>query len=146
MSLQDLLDEGRLEQRPTSREEIVELLKTASRALGDASVEQVSLDGRFNHAYDAALLLATIPLRCAGYRTRGEGHHQTVFSVLPEVMGGAAQRVARYLQKCRTIRNRSTYSRSGIVSKSEVKELISRVEDFRSAVGEWLKDTYPQYC
>ncbi len=68
MSFQDLLNEGRLEQRPTSRQEILDLLNTADRGMAHAAVEQVSLEGRFNHAYDAALIFATVSLRCAGYR------------------------------------------------------------------------------
>lgn len=73
MSLQDLLNEGRLEQMQTSKQEIIDLLNTADRGMADAAVEQVSLEGRFNHAYDAALIFATVPLRCAGYRTRRRG-------------------------------------------------------------------------
>lgn len=146
MSLKELLDEGRLEETATSREEIADLLNTASRGLSDAAVEQVSIDGRFNFAYDAALVLATIPLRCAGYRTRGEGHHRTVFDALPDAMGESHRRFSRYLQKCRRIRNLSTYSKSGIVSQNEVKHLIADTKAFDIAVRRWLQENYPQYC
>jgi len=145
MSLKDLLEEGRLEQRATSKQEILDLLNVAERSLGDAAIEQVSLDGRFNCAYDAALLLATIPLRCAGYRTRGEGHHYAIFDVLPEVIGEDACAIAQYLQKCRKVRNLSTYSRAGIVARSELAELITRTEELREAVHQWLQANHPEY-
>lgn len=35
MSLKELLEEGRLEQRTTSKQEIFDLLNVASRSLGD---------------------------------------------------------------------------------------------------------------
>ena len=144
MGLKELLAENRLEQRATSAQEIQDLLKVASRGLQDASVKQLSLDGRFNFAYDAALVLATIPLRCAGYRTRGEGHHVMVFDLLSEIMGKSLETTARYLQKCRKIRNMSTYSRSGIVSQAEVDDLISHAEQFYTEVSRWIKDHYPK--
>jgi hypothetical protein len=46
------------ESRATSKQEIAGLLDVASRNLGDAQVEQLSLDGRFNCAYEAGLMLA----------------------------------------------------------------------------------------
>ena len=145
MSLQKLLHEGRLEKREASKQEILDLLRLASRGLDDAAVEQISLDGRFNHAYDAALALAIIPLRCAGYRTRGEGHHYIVLEVLPEIMGKEVSPTAQYLQTCRKIRNLSTYSRSGIVSRGEVAELIARIQEFDSVVRHWLRVNHPEY-
>ncbi len=145
MSLKELLDESRIEKTATSREEIGDLLSTASRGLNDAAIEQVSVDGRFNFAYDAVMVLAMIPLRCAGYRTRGEGHHRTIFDALPDVMGQSHRSLSRYLQKCRKIRNLSTYSKSGIVSKNEVVQLIAEAAKFQQAVQKWLEANYPQY-
>jgi hypothetical protein len=145
MTLKELLAEGRLEPRPTSKDEIQSLLKVAERSMNDALVEQLSSDGRFNFAYDAALQLATVTLRCAGYRTKGEGHHATVFEALPEVMGSDVRARAGYLQKCRKIRNLSTYSRSGMVSLGEVKELIMQCQEFSDSVHAWIKEKYPKY-
>lgn len=145
MTLDSLLSENRLEKRQTSKHEIDDLFEVVSRSLKDAQVEQLSLDARFNCAYEAGLMLATITLRCTGYRTRGEGHHFAVFDVLPEIMGENATRIARYLQKCRKIRNLSTYSRSGIVSKGEVIDLIAKVNELDKMVRSWIKDNYPQY-
>lgn len=145
MGLQQLLDEGRLERRHTSKDEIQSLLMVAERNLGDAMVEQLSVDGRFNCAYEAVLLFSTIPIRCAGFRTRGEGHHSTIFDSLSEIMGEETQPHTRYFQTCRKIRNLSSYSRSGIVSLREVKELINKCQEFRMTVNDWLQKNYPEY-
>lgn len=90
-------------------------------------------------------MLATVSLRCAGYRTKGEGHHLVTFDVLPEVMGTQAAKIATYLQKCRKIRNLSTYSRSGIVSKGEVVGLIAKAQELAAVLDAWIDASYPQY-
>jgi len=75
-----------------------------------------------------------------------EGHHRLIFALLPEVMGRAVSLTARYFQQCRKIRNLSTYSRSGIVSRAEVIELIAEAERFGEAVRRWVGENYPENC
>jgi len=146
MSLDELLRDGRLEQRATSRNEILDLLRLASRDLSDAAVSSVSTDGRFNHAYEAGLILATIPLRCAGYRTKGEAHHSTVFEALPFVMGNQVEEMAEYLQTCRRKRNGSAYFAPEVATEGEVSELTAEVDEFGETVRRWIRDNYPQCC
>ncbi len=59
---------------------------------------------------------------------------------------GAVNSTARYFQQCRKIRNLSTYSRSGIVSSGEVKELIEEAARFGQVVRRWVEEKYPGYC
>ena len=145
MSLEGLLRDGRLEERATSKNEILDLLRLASRDLSDAAVSSVSTDGRFNHAYEAALILATIPLRCAGYRTRGDAHHSAIFEALPSVMGTELEEMAEYLQTCRRKRNRSAYFAPQVATEGEVAELLAEVEQLGETVRRWVRDNYPQY-
>jgi uncharacterized protein (UPF0332 family) len=112
----------------------------------DAAVSGLSLEGQFNHAYEAVLLLATIPLRCAGYRTRGESHHFAVFDALPELMGEEMKETARYFQACRRTRSQATYYRASVVTRSEVDELSREAEAMDRNVRLWLKSNYPQYA
>lgn len=103
MSLEDLLREGRLQRHSTSAEEVEALLGIVRRSLQDACVEAVSADARFAMAYNAALQLASIPLRCAGYRPRGAGAHLTTFQALTDTMGTeqggrAARASCRFLE------------------------------------------------
>jgi hypothetical protein len=67
MNLEDLLCQGRLRRRNPSKGEIRGLLQVADRALQDAAVPGLSSYRLFLIAYEAALSLATVPLRCAGY-------------------------------------------------------------------------------
>jgi len=58
MTLADLLRQRRLRRHRPSVEEIANLLAKAQQDLRDATVPDVSLDGRFMAAYNPALSLA----------------------------------------------------------------------------------------
>lgn len=146
MTLQDSLHSGSIVQQPTSRAEIQELLRLAARSIGDANAAGLSPEGRFKLAYEAALQLSTIALRCAGYRTKGEGHHWTLFNALPDVMGPEVGELADYFQVCRGKRSAATYHASSAVSRDEADELFREVEEFDITIRRWTKDNYPQYA
>jgi len=97
MPLRDLLADGRIRPHRSSAREVADLLRVVDRDLADASITQLSTDRRFATAYNAALLVATIILHAAGYRTASAGHHWATFHVLPEILGPAAQARADYL-------------------------------------------------
>ena len=68
MSLEQWSRNGWLRPNETTAAEIQRLLQVVDRDLGDAQTPGLSVDGRFQHAYDAALQLCMIPLRACGYR------------------------------------------------------------------------------
>ncbi len=137
--MQELLDSHRLTDSQTSAEEIGDLLHLVEQYLADAHVEAISADLRFAAAYQAALQLATIPLRCAGYRTTGEGRHVTAFQALPLIMGESYGELADYCDTCRRKRHEAEYRRVGRISPGEVTELIEAVASFRHQVKQWLE-------
>jgi len=144
MNLQDLLAQGRLRRRSTRREEIRGLLQVADRDLGDAAVPGLSSDRLLLIAYEAALALATIPLRCAGYETYGSRHHCTTFQALPLTMGDALLDLSIYFESCRNKRNVGAYDRSGSISRSEASELVEEARAFNERLRQWLGDRYPE--
>lgn len=146
MGFHDLVSGGNTVQQDSSRNEIQELLRVAARSLQDANARGLSPEGRFALAYDGALQLSTIPLRCKGYRTRGEGHHWTVFNVLPDSLGESITEIADYFQTCRAKRSSAIYHQSSAVSRAEADELFTEVESFDMQVRKWLKGNYPQYA
>jgi hypothetical protein len=117
----------------------------AERGLTDAQATVISTDLRFSAAYDAALTLATVALRCVGYRTRGVAHHATTFEALPLVMGNKMQAQADLFEACRMKRNVTHYRRAGEISLQEVEELLAAVVAFKDDVREWAGAHYPQY-
>ena len=145
MSLDDLIKGGNIVRQDTARSEIQELLRVAARSIHDANIPGLSPEGRFALAYDAALELATVPLRCSGYRTRGEGHHWAVFSVLAELMGEDSEELVDYLQTCRSKRSMAIYHRASVVSKAEADELCKEAERLDIQVRKWLKANFPHY-
>jgi len=146
MGLQCLIDGGNIIKQETSRNEIQELLRVTARSLSDANAKGLSPEGRFALAYDGALQLSTISLRCYGYRTRGEGHHWAVFNALPDIMGKDVIDIADYFQTCRAKRSIAIYHQSTVVSNTEADELFKEVEEFDKLVRKWLKTEYPQYA
>lgn len=144
MTLDDLLNAKRLQRHSTSSREITNLLRLVERGLADAEVDSISTDLRFCAAYNAALSLATMPLCCAGYRTRGAGHHATTFEALPLVMGQEVCEMAAYLNVCRSKRNVAEYRRSGEIVDEEVEELVASVRAFREQVEQWLRINHPE--
>jgi hypothetical protein len=84
MSLERWAEYGWLKAEPTSREEIAALLGIVDRDLGDARVEAVSDDRRFEAAFSAARTAANVALRACGYRTATQlGHHQKTVESRP---------------------------------------------------------------
>jgi len=146
MSLQELLKGGGIVRQESSRQEVTELLRVAARSIADAGVGGLSSEGRFALAYDAVLQLATIPLRCRGFRTRGEGHHWAVFDALPDLVDFDVAATADYFQTCRVKRSTAIYRMASVVADSEASELCQAAESFDVQIRRWLKREFPQYA
>ena len=66
----DSLDRiGKLKAEPVAESEFSGLIRSGVRRLDDAAREELSLDSRFDLAYNAAHALALAALRCQGYRS-----------------------------------------------------------------------------
>ena len=77
MSLEEWLRNAWLQRNEPTVAQIRQLLQVVDRDISDAQAAGLSADGRFQHAYDAALQLCMIALLASGYRVRkGQGHHQ----------------------------------------------------------------------
>jgi hypothetical protein len=145
MDLQQWLAEGSVKVHDPSRLEIGRLLAVAARDLKDASSKGISVDRRFATAYAAALQLATVVLRASGYRASSSagGHHWRTISLLPALMGAQQQSRRLYLDSCRRARNEADYDRIGVVSESELLELLEDTLEFRNEVLAWLSTEHP---
>lgn len=67
MSLQNWLQIGHLTNHQATVAEVKNLLGVVDREIADASVAGLSDDGRFTHAYDAALQLCKLALHASGF-------------------------------------------------------------------------------
>ncbi len=85
--------------------EISRLLRSGLARLNDAGNTSLSLESRFDLAYNAAHALCLAALRRKGYRS---GNRYIVFQVLPHTLGLGPE-VWRVLDKCHNTRNLGEY-------------------------------------
>lgn len=143
MTLVNFLAEGRLRRHSATAKEIGDLLKLVDRDFRDADLVGLSTDRAFSTAYSAALQLATVVLRAAGYRTSGVAHHWTTFQALPLIFDFCDIEKADYFDSCRRKRNMADYDAAGLISEAEVHELVREASLFRKDVIDWLERKHP---
>lgn len=101
--------------------EFIGLKRSGLARLADAAHPGLSLEGRFDLAYNAAHALCLAALRWHGYRA---GHRYIVFQVLPHTLG-LEPTVWRVLAKCHDIRNLGEYEGDLNVDERIVTDLIT---------------------
>ena len=123
--------------------EVQKLLGLVDRELSDAAVQDLRADGRFMHAYDAALQLCTIALYAGGYAvSKGKSHHAYTINSLPYLLGEQTEN-AIYLSKCSTQRHQSLYDRAGVVTEQDAKDLLDTAHQLREEVLRWFRANHP---
>lgn len=109
---------------PPDVREFEGLRRSALARLNDARTASLSLDGRFDLAYNAAHALCLAALRWHGYRAH---HRYIVFQVLPHTLGLGPE-VWRLLDRCHQQRNLGEYEGTLDVDERLVSELITACE------------------
>jgi hypothetical protein len=104
--------------------EFAGLLRSGMARLKDARNTSLSLEGRFDLAYNAAHALCLAALRRHGYRS---GHRYLVFQLLPQTLGLGPE-VWRLLSKCHDIRNLGEYEGDLRIDERLVTDLIAACE------------------
>jgi hypothetical protein len=103
--LDNLVKIGQLKAEPGSQSEFDGLVHSAKARLTDARNETLSVESRFDLAYNASHALALAALRWHGYRSE---NRYLVFQVLEQTLGIAPE-VWRVLAKCHEKRNLAEY-------------------------------------
>lgn len=80
----NLVDIGQIKPEPANPQEFAGLLRSGKARLADAGVESLSLEGRFDLAYNAAHALSLAALRRHGYRSE---NRYIVFQCLQHTIG-----------------------------------------------------------
>jgi hypothetical protein len=144
MSLEQWLRNAWLQRSDATLPGIQQLFALADREIGDATVEALSAEGRFEHAYNAALQLCMIPLRSSGYRVpKGESGHKRTIESLRYTLGESQAETAVCLERYSRERGRTVYEQTGIVTRQDVEDLLSIARQLRTEVIEWLRATHP---
>lgn len=143
MTLDNLVGRG-LEKAAADREELSRYLERIGRKLADSRQQSISLDSRFDLAFEALLQIALAALRANGYRTTSAaGHHQLALQALPKSLGTDAVRV-RALDEFRKKRSAGLYLAEFEPSSAEVEALVRAVERLRKDLVAWLKAKRPE--
>ncbi len=87
MTLDNLARIGQIKAEPRNLDEARRLLRMAQTRLADAQLPQLSEEGRFTSAYNAAHAAALAALRWHGWRSE---NRYTVFQCLPHTLGWQA--------------------------------------------------------
>lgn len=145
MSLQQWLETNKwLTTHKPTPEQIYNLWMLADRDIRDASVKDVSVDWRFNIAYNAALQLCTLLLNAQGYApAKGQLAHYRVLQSIRFTLPHRADD-ADYLDGCRNLRNKLEYDRTNFASATEAAELLRYAAELRDETLAWLRERHPK--
>jgi hypothetical protein len=115
----------------------------AAAELRDARVAGISAKGRYEFAYNAARLTATIIVRASGYRvTAKAGHHYVTFQAL-KAADHAFDKAANFFDAAREKRNDFSNDAPAIISDTDADDLLQTVERFRQDAEAWIKSNFP---
>lgn len=129
--LENLSGPGKpLNREPFDAREYEGLLHSANARLADARNETLSLEGRFDLAYNAAHALSLAALRRLGYRP---SHRYIVFQVLPHTLSLGPE-VWRVLAKAHEQRNLGEYEGMLDVDARLVTDVIAACAAVAAAI------------
>lgn len=128
--LENLVRIGKLKREAATPTELAGLLRSGEARLIDAGNSTLSLESRFDLAYNRAHALALVALRRMGYRSE---NRYVVFQAVPHTLGIPAA-VWRVLAKCHGLRNQAEYEGVFEVDQRLVEELIATAKVLLQAV------------
>ena len=130
-NLENLVDAGQLKREPGDQSEFDGLVRSGRARLKDARHDTLSLEGRFDLAYNAAHALSLAALRWHGYRS---GNRYMVFQCLPHTLGVGPE-TWRLLTQCHNIRNTGEYEGFLDITEQVVRSLIEAADIVLDHVG-----------
>ncbi len=133
--LENLVRIGTLKREPASASELEGLQHSGDARLRDAGNATLSLESRFDLAYNAAHALALVALRRLGLRS---DNRYVVFQTLPHTLGVPVS-VWRLLAKCHGLRNQAEYEGLLEVEEGLVDDLVAAAK----AVSKALRSAGP---
>ena len=128
--LNNLIRAGSLKAEPSDQHEFDGLVRSAMLRLTDAERGALSLESRFDLAYNAAHALSLAALRWHGYRS---DNRYLVFQCLQHTVG-LAQAKWRVLDQCHRKRNLAEYEGFCDISEGEIAGLLAITRELAEMV------------
>lgn len=123
-NLANLAKTGMLKEEPGNRKEFEGLVHSAKVRLTDAQNKSLSIESRFDLAYNASHALALAALRWHGYRS---DNRYLVFQCLEHTLGLGAEQW-RVLALCHERRNQAEYEGTLQINDQLVSDLVRVAE------------------
>jgi hypothetical protein len=145
LSLDTWSRNGYLNNHAPTVAEVRNLLSVVDRELGDAGVASLSDDGRFMHAYEAALVLCKLALHASGFelQKRAPGHHALWINSLEYTLGGTScTATMRHLLASSKLRHTGLYDHAGVVQKQDADDLLAAARQLRTDLIAWLRSKH----
>lgn len=130
--LENLAESGAIHRERTDPTELAGLVRSGSRRLEDARNATLSIESRFDLAYNAAHALSLAALRRSGYRS---SNRYIVLQALPHTLGLGPD-VWRVLDKCHRVRNQGEYEGDLNAGERLVADLITACAAVKLALDE----------
>jgi hypothetical protein len=129
-NLENLVRARALKPEPADQQEFDNLLRSGKTRLKDARHVDLSVESRFDLAYNAAHALALAALRWKGYRTEKRYY---VFQCIPHTVGLGPD-VWKVLALCHDRRNKAEYEGVIDIDEQLLRDLIIAAEKLQNAV------------
>ena len=144
MSLQQWFDNSWISATTPSPVVVSSLLAVADREVSDGSLEGISPDGRFEHAYNAVRSLAELALHAKGYVVpKGQRQHERTIESLKFTLGEDVADSVDFFDRCRRQRHKATYERTGVAQQQDADELLNASRELLAMVRTWLESNHP---
>lgn len=128
--LDNLVKIGKLKAEPFAKAEFVGLVASARKRFADARNKSLSLESRFDLAYNASHAYAFAALRFRGYRSENRA---LVFQVLEHTAGMEASKW-RVLSKCHDVRNLAEYEGHAEIDVRLLEDLLKIAAELEAIV------------
>ena len=132
--LDNLVRIGQLKPEPPAEAELEGLLRSGSRRLADAERTDLSLESRFDLAYNAAHALALTALRAEGYRSESR---YLVFQCLQHTVNLPNEQW-RVLDQAHRKRNLAEYEGEVDVDEQLVEAMLRVAREVEQRVGKFI--------
>jgi hypothetical protein len=143
LTLDNLVGKG-LQREPTDAAEIGRFLAKIDTKLSDSRSLSISIESRFDIAYEALLQIGLCALRANGYRpdSRG-GHHILALQTLNTTIGYPTENI-RMLDKLRKLRAAGLYDGTFAPSEVEMTALLDAARGLQTHFAQWLRNEHPE--
>lgn len=137
---QRLLEENKIKEHKAARDEIESVLEIADRDLGFAKLAMAhNWDWAFTIAYNAAMSASRAYMYYTGYRSSSPESHKTVWKFMLLALPEEYHNRINFFDRMRIKRNRNLYEQAGLVSETELKQLLQSADEYIRNIKSFIK-------